>query len=73
MNQGAATTSPGYGALLTVTLTWVAGVAGADTSQETIARVVFNMMNGITHSMHFDERQVIPTCNFAHATGQVQV
>ncbi|KAK9795598.1 hypothetical protein WJX73_005422 [Symbiochloris irregularis] len=46
--------SPGYGATLTFTLTWSAGSTG-----QSIKRVVFNIVNGITHSTHFDQRQVV--------------
>ena len=45
--------SLGYGTQFTVALAWTPSSAG-----ETIANVVFNIGNGITHSNHFDQRQV---------------
>jgi hypothetical protein len=46
------TATPAYGAAFTVTLTFAGG------GPVPISRVVFNRVGGITHSTHFDQRQV---------------
>lgn len=43
---------PAYGALITVPLSFVGGAA------TTIKRAVLNRVGGVTHSTHFDQRQV---------------
>ncbi|KAK9809424.1 hypothetical protein WJX73_005866 [Symbiochloris irregularis] len=55
------TKSPAYGSTFTVQWAYNPGSPGIETSP--ITRMVFNIMNGDTHSVHFDERQVI--LNFA--------
>lgn len=52
MIGGVSTATPGYGATFTVTITFSGG------NPVPITRVVFNRLGGVTHSTHFDQRQV---------------
>ncbi|KAK9795594.1 hypothetical protein WJX73_004039 [Symbiochloris irregularis] len=49
------TTSATWNSQMTFSLTWSAGYSASIS----VTRVVFTMVNGVTHSQHFDERQVV--------------
>ena len=52
--------SPGYGAQINVNLIYAVEDGGA--TPQDITRVVMISENGITHSTHFDQREVCAPC-----------